>query len=120
MAKLLLVEDDELMGRMLSLRLGVAGHVLDIADNGRSGVDKALAGDHDLVLMDMHMPEMDGHEAVRLLRSKGYRTTIVAVTASAMNADTQRAIEAGCDAVINKPIDENFAQRVAALLDAKA
>lgn len=118
MASLLLVEDDALISRMMSLRLRMQGHQVDLAQNGREGVEKALAGDYDLVLMDMYMPEMDGHEAVRRLREQSYRGTIVAVTASAMSRDSQAAIESGCDHIITKPIGDDFEQRVADILAA--
>ncbi len=116
MASLLLVEDDPLISRMMSLRLRVRGQQVDLAQNGREGVDKALGGDYDLVLMDMYMPEMDGHEAVRRLREQGYAGTIVAVTASAMSRDSRAAIESGCDHIITKPIGDDFEQRIAAIL----
>ncbi len=116
MANILLVEDDSMIRRMLSLRLGMQDHVIETAENGRIGMEKALAGVYDLVLMDMHMPEMDGHEAVRRLREQGYRGKIVAVTASAMSQDSQKAIAAGCDHFISKPVGEDFEQLVADIL----
>ena len=112
MALILLVDDDEMIARMISLRLRVRGHQVELAHNGQEGVDKALGGAYDLVLMDMHMPVMDGHDAVRRLRERSYAGTIVAVTASAMSRDSQAAIEAGCDHFISKPIDDDFEQRV--------
>ena len=118
MALILLVEDDEMIARMIGLRLELVGHKLELATNGREGVEMIRDGEYDLVLMDMHMPEMDGHEAVRILRADGYRGTIVAVTASAMSSDSERAIKSGCDAFIPKPIGEDFEQRVEELLKA--
>ncbi len=118
MASLLLVEDDELIRRMVSLRLKRQGHRVDLALDGRQGLEMALAGGYDLVLMDMYMPEMDGHEAVRRLRERGYRGAIVAVTASAMSRDSQAAIASGCDHIITKPIGDDFEQRVADILAA--
>ena len=118
MASLLLVEDDALISRMISLRLRAKGHQVDQAENGRAGVEKALAGGYDLVLMDMYMPEMDGHEAVRQLREQGYRGTVVAVTASAMSRDSRAAVESGCDHIITKPIGDDFEQRIADILAA--
>lgn len=118
MASLLLVDDDLLISRMMSLRLKRHGHDIDLAYNGREGVDKALAGDYDVVLMDMHMPVMDGHEAVRVLREEGYEGIIVAVTASAMSQDCQDALDSGCDHYITKPIRKDFEQQVAAILAA--
>jgi len=116
MASLLLVEDDALISRMISLRLRAQGHQVAVAHNGREGLEQALAGDYDLVLMDMYMPEMDGHQAVRQLRAQSYQGTIVAVTASAMSRDSQAAIASGCDHFITKPIGDDFEQRIAAIL----
>ncbi len=116
MASILLVDDDEMIARMMSLRLRMRGHEVDLAHNGREGIDKALGRDYDLVLMDMHMPVMDGHEAVRRLREDGYRSLIVAVTASAMSQDSAAAIEAGCDHFISKPIGDDFEQRLEDIL----
>jgi len=108
MAKILIVEDDEFITRMLNLRLSMRGYEIEEAVNGKEGVDKALSGDFDLILMDMHMPVMDGHEATLTLRNKGYKGLIVAVTASVMSADTDKAISSGCDLYIPKPIGSDF------------
>ena len=99
MAKILLVEDDEMIARMISLRLEMVGHKMQIAPNGQEGIDHVRSGAFDLVLMDMHMPVMDGHEAVRRLRDEGYTGIIIAVTASAMSSESRKAIESGSDEV---------------------
>ncbi len=116
MAKILLVEDDDMIRRMISMRLAMRDHDVDTAEDGVEAVEKALAGDYDLVLMDMHMPRKDGHEATRELREKGYSGTIIAVTASAMSADSEQAIESGCDAHIAKPIGADFENQIEAFL----
>ncbi len=116
MALILLVDDDELIARMISLRLRVRGHQVEVAHNGREGLEKALADEYALVLMDMHMPEMDGHEAARRLREEGYEGTVVAVTASAMSRDSRAAIDAGCDDFISKPIGDDFEQKIEDIL----
>lgn len=116
MADILLVEDDEMIRRMISMRLNLLGHAVDTAVNGKQAVDKALGGTYDLVLMDMHMPIMDGHEATRTLRERGYKNRIVAVTASAMSSDSDKAIKSGCDDHISKPIGADFEERIQALL----
>ena len=117
MAHLLLVEDDSLIRRMISLRLQSRGHTLETAENGAEGLQMALAGSFDAVLMDMHMPVMDGHEAVRQLRQENYRGLIVAVTASAMSRDSEAAMEAGCDAFLSKPITPDFEDQIEKILD---
>lgn len=119
MAKILLAEDEEFISRMISLRLNLRGHEIDTAINGQEAVDKTLSGQYDLILMDMHMPLMDGHKATTTLREKGYKGLIVAVTASVMSADSEKAIRSGCDEYISKPIGVDFEQQIEALLSEK-
>ena len=116
MARILMAEDDEYISRMINLRLSMRGYDIDLAVNGQEAVEKALAGDYDLLLMDMHMPVMDGHQATRTLREKGYAGLIVAVTASVMSVDSDKAIESGCDDYIAKPIGNDFEDRIERLL----
>ncbi len=119
MANILLVEDDELISRMLQMRLEIRGHQIERACNGAEGVEKALQNQFDLVLMDMHMPVLDGHEATRQLREKNYTGTIVAVTASAMSQDSEKAIRSGCDYYIPKPVGEDFEDLVDSYLQTR-
>ncbi|OMH32872.1 response regulator [Motiliproteus sp. MSK22-1] len=116
MAKILLVEDDELIARVIMLRLEMCDHELDHAINGREAIDKALTGNYELVLMDMHMPLMDGYEATRVLRTRGYEGVIIAVTASALDEDCDKAISSGCNGFISKPIGQEFEKQVSACL----
>lgn len=108
MARILIVDDQPDIRSMIRLRLELSGYAADEADNGQIGVTMALQGKYDLVLLDMHMPVMDGYEAISTLRAAGYTGVVVAVTASALPADRNRALGEGCDAVILKPVDENF------------
>lgn len=116
MAKILLAEDDEMIARMITLRLTMRGHSIEHAVNGKEAFDKALAQSYDIILMDMHMPILDGHEATEKLREEGYQGLIVAVTASVMSIDNEKAIKAGCDDTIPKPIGSDFEDRVEALI----
>lgn len=117
MATILLVEDDTMIQDVVVLRLELAGHEVLTAENGKTGVEKTLEIQPDMVLMDMHMPIMSGHEAVALLRESDYTGLIVALTASAMVAETNKAMNAGCDSVIIKPISEEFESQVAKFLE---
>ena len=107
MAKILLVEDQEMNRDMLSRRLTKRGYDVAIAVDGAEGVDKARSESPDLILMDMSLPVMDGWEATRTL--KGDETTrsipVVALTAHAMSTDREKALEAGCDAYETKPVE---------------
>ncbi len=105
--RVLLVEDNEMNRDMLSRRLGKRGYEVEIAIDGKQGVARALAGDIDVVLMDMNLPELDGWEATRQIRAdpKGASLPIIALTAHAMSGDRDKAIEAGCNDYDTKPVD---------------
>ena len=107
MARILLVEDNEMNRDMLSRRLERRGYEVVIAVDGRQGIEMARAGHYDLVLMDMSLPEIDGWEATRQLRAAAETRTlpIIALTAHAMAGDRERAIEAGANDYDTKPID---------------
>ncbi len=107
MARILLVEDQEMNRDMLSRRLKKRGYEVSIAVDGAEGVEKARSESPDLILMDMSLPVMDGWEATRTL--KGDEATrsipVVALTAHAMSTDREKALEAGCDAYETKPVE---------------
>ena len=91
---------------LIRLVLKRAGALVVIAENGRIAVEKAEREIFDVILMDMNMPEMDGYEATRLLRTRGYGRPILALTANAMSDDKDRCILAGCNDHLSKPIDK--------------
>ena len=117
--RVLLVEDNEMNRDMLSRRLIKRGFEVEIAMDGRAGVDMALAGGFDVVLMDMNLPEIDGWEAARRIRAGEFatRVAIIALTAHAMQGDREKALAAGCDEYDTKPIDfERLLGKIAAVL----
>jgi CheY-like chemotaxis protein len=107
MARILLVEDNEMNRDMLSRRLVRKGYEVEMAVDGRQGVDMARSGSYDLILMDMSLPEIDGWEATRQLRasSETAMTPIIALTAHAMAGDREKAMEAGCNDYDVKPVE---------------
>ncbi len=108
MAKILVVDDDPRIVRMLRRRLKKAGfETIDAAD-GNGGVELALAESPDLILMDMYMPGKNGYQATESLRSQGYAGLICAFTASAFAMDERKCLECGCDYFISKPPPINF------------
>ena len=106
MPKILLVEDNEMNRDMLSRRLIKKGYEVFIAVDGENGLELALALNPDIILMDMSLPVMDGWEATQRIRNldKGHRIPIIALTAQAMAGDEQKALAAGCDDYVAKPI----------------
>jgi CheY-like chemotaxis protein len=107
MARILLVEDQEMNRDMLSRRLKKRGYEVAIAVDGAEGVEKARSESPDLILMDMSLPVMDGWEATRTLKADEATRSIpvVALTAHAMSTDRDKAMEAGCDAYETKPVE---------------
>lgn len=107
MAKILLVEDNEMNRDMLSRRLTRNGFEVVIAVNGQEGVDMAAREKPDLVLMDMSLPVLDGWEATKKLKGDAATASIpvLALTAHAMQADREKALAAGCDDFDTKPIE---------------
>ncbi len=107
MARILLVEDNEMNRDMLSRRLKKRGHEVQIAIDGQEGVDMARSSPPDLILMDMSLPVKDGWTATTELKADPDMRSIpiVALTAHAMAGDRDKALEAGCDAYETKPIE---------------
>ncbi len=122
MARILLVEDNEMNRDMLSRRLTRKGYEVALAVDGRQGVEMARTLDYDLVLMDMSLPEVDGWDATRQLKSDPATEglPIIALTAHAMSGDREKALEAGCDDYDTKPIEmERLLGKMEALLGAE-
>lgn len=107
--RVLLIEDYANNRRVIQSYLKKTPCLVDIAENGAVGVEKFKSGKYDLVLMDIQMPVMDGYTAAReirkLEREQGVEATpIIALTAHALKDDTQKSIEAGCNAHLTKPV----------------
>lgn len=109
MAKILLVEDNEMNRDMLSRRLQKRGYDTLLAWDGVEGIELAQTSQPDLILMDLSLPKLDGWEATRRLKTDPdtQAIPIIALTAHAIAGDRQRALEAGCDDYESKPL--NFA-----------
>jgi two-component system, cell cycle response regulator DivK len=107
MAKVLLVEDNEMNRDMLSRRLIRRGFEVVFAVNGKQGVDLARSEKPDIILMDMSLPIMDGWEATRCVKSDEATRSVpvIGLTAHAMSGDREKAIEAGCDDYDTKPVE---------------
>ncbi len=105
--QILLAEDNPLNQKLAVHMLTKAGYHVDVANNGKETVEIFLSNHekYDLIFMDIHMPEMDGFEATKVLREKEYQEIpIIAMTADAMKGDREKCLEAGMDGYISKPI----------------
>lgn len=107
MAKILLVEDNEMNRDMLERRLRRKGYDVIFALDGEKGIDMAASESPDLILMDMSLPGIDGWEATRRIKAAQGSADIpvIALTAHAMVSDRDKALEAGCDDYDTKPVD---------------
>lgn len=109
MKKILIVEDVEFNLDLL-VQLLEDDYELVIARDGVRGVEMAVSEIPDLILMDMSLPELDGWEATRTLKAdpKLRYIPVIGLSAHAMNGDQQKALEAGCDDYLTKPLDDDL------------
>lgn len=106
--RVLLAEDNQINAVLATTIIKRAGHVVDVACNGAEAVEACQSGEYDLILMDMHMPHVDGLEATRRIRKLDgpmRRAPIIALTANAMAADRQKCLAAGMDDFLSKPFE---------------
>ncbi len=102
---ILVAEDNEVNQKTIRLMLEKAGLRITIANDGCKAVEAASSEDYDLILMDVHMPNMDGLEATRKLRQSGLAIPIIALTADVMKDDVKKVLKAGCNEHLGKPIN---------------
>jgi signal transduction histidine kinase/ActR/RegA family two-component response regulator len=104
--RVLVVEDNDDARDTLSMLLEMMGHEVEVARDGVSGVEKALASPPDVALVDVGLPGIDGYEVARRIRARlGGRTLLVALTGYGLPEDRARALDAGFDAHVVKPVD---------------
>ena len=104
-AKILLVEDNEINQNAVSRILGLKGYNVTIADNGKIALEKLEQSYFDIILMDLHMPEMDGIEATKIIRNSSNQIPIIALTAHAIQGVVDECLQAGMNSYITKPIE---------------
>ena len=104
---ILVAEDNPVNQKLISTLLDRAGHQVTIANNGREVIELHTGNQFDLILMDIHMPEVDGEQATKQIRAGKIRSAIpiIAVTANALLGDKERFLELGMDGYISKPLN---------------
>ena len=120
-ARILIIEDDSASLELATYLLESAGHTTWGASDGESGTQVALKESPDLVICDLQIPRMDGYAVVRALRasSKWRQVPLIAVTAFSMPGDREKALAAGFDGFMTKPITpETFVQQIESFLPA--
>jgi CheY-like chemotaxis protein len=105
-----IAEDGADNRRLLAHLLERWGLEVEIAENGREALERVASCEArgtpvGLILMDMQMPEVDGYEAARTLRARGFRAPVIALTAHAMEGSRDACLAAGCDRFMTKPVD---------------
>lgn len=111
MARILIVEDEARIASFVAKGLRAEGHVAAISPDGESGLDEALGGDYDLMVLDIGLPGIDGFEVLDQLRSQGSRMPVIVLTARDSVTDTVSALEGGADDYMAKPF--RFAELMA-------
>ena len=103
--KILLVEDEEKLARMVELELRYEGYQVDKSFDGRSGLERALSGEYDLVLLDIMLPQLSGMEVLRRLRKEGVQLPVIMLTARDSVVDKVSGLDSGADDYITKPFN---------------
>ena len=111
-ARVLVADDDPSMHKLVQVFLKDLSIELTSVHNGNEAVESAISGHHDLILMDMEMPELDGLGATRELRKRGYVQPIVAMTALHGEKARTACMEAGCTSYVNKPVQREVLTRL--------
>lgn len=111
MARILIVEDEARIASFVAKGLRAEGHLATVAGDGPTGLDHALSGDFDLMVLDIGLPRMDGFEVLDQLRSQGSRMPVIVLTARDSVTDTVSALEGGADDYMPKPF--RFAELIA-------
>jgi DNA-binding response OmpR family regulator len=117
MASILVVEDDKDISHLVALHLRDGGYTVRVVHDGASGLDEAVTGDYDLLVLDIMLPEIDGLEICRRVRSKRPDVLVLMLTAKSAEIDRVLGLEIGADDYLTKPFSVREVQaRVKALL----
>ena len=113
----LIIEDDATFSRSIELILKSRGYTCDLADSGTGGLELARNGGHDIILLDLSLPDMDGHKVLQSLRAAHIRTPILILSGSDDRHDKVKGLGIGADDYVTKPFDkEELLARIRAIV----
>lgn len=116
MASILIIEDDQRIRESLAKRLSERGHDIETVTTAMDGVQRAVSGDFDVIVLDLGLPDLDGTEALRMIRSVS-QVPVVVATARDDEADIIAVLDAGADDYVIKPYSaDHLAARVRAVM----
>jgi len=116
-ARVLIVEDNRNLAHGLRTNLEFEGHRAEIASDGDAGLRRARSGEHDIVVLDLMLPELDGYRVLETLRREGHTVPVLVLTARGDEADKVRGLDSGADDYVTKPFQmEEVIARVRALI----
>ena len=106
--RVLLTDDNAINRQVIKLFLAPQGCEISEATNGKEALDKVASGEFDIVLLDVHMPVMDGKEAIKRIRAneKWQNLPVIALTADAMSGDREKYLALGMTDYVSKPVDQ--------------
>ena len=105
--RVLIVEDERRLARTLGDLMEAHHHTADLSYDGETGLDNALSGIYDVILLDVMLPKLNGYEVARRLRAEGVRTPVLMLTARTEVDDRVSGLDAGADYYLTKPFDSN-------------
>lgn len=115
--RILVIEDDRALATGLSINLRYDGYTVDVARDGSAGLERALLGAYDLIILDIMLPELNGFEVLRTLRERGLGTRVLLLSAKTTEEDKVMGLGLGADDYVSKPFSlKELVARVAALL----
>jgi len=113
----LVIEDDPSVGGSIELVLKARGHSCDLADNGAAGLELARAGEYDIILLDLSLPDLGGHEVLRKIRACHVQTPVLILSGSTDRQDKIKGLGIGADDYVTKPFDnEELLARIRAIV----
>ena len=105
--RVLVIEDDRMLARLVERALGEAGYTVDWAKSAEEGRQQATSADYDVILLDLELPDRDGLDVVRALRREGKKTPVIIMTGHGEDETVVRGLDAGADDYLLKPVSND-------------